>query len=209
MTPKVGVAPVRRAEIVEATIRCLARDGYAGLTMKRVAAEARLSQGILHYYFRDKRAILAAAAARVTDDLDRRVAAEARGARGARGRLRALVRACLDVATRDRAFWTVFIEFWGETLHDSELAALNARSYARARRLIGRVVTAGIDEGVFRRVSVAEAAMVMLALLDGLSLQLTFETALVPVGRAERMAETALMAYLGPRPTAGRRGGTR
>ncbi|HUG38151.1 MAG TPA: TetR/AcrR family transcriptional regulator, partial [Candidatus Limnocylindrales bacterium] len=204
-----GVAPVRRAEIVEATIRCLARDGYAGLTMKRVAAEARLSQGILHYYFRDKRAILAAAAARVTDDLDRRVAAEARGARGARGRLRALVRACLDVATRDRAFWTVFIEFWGETLHDPELAALNARSYARARRLIGRVVTAGIDEGVFRRVSVGEAAMVMLALLDGLSLQLTFESALVPVGRMERIAETALMAYLERRPTAGLRGGTR
>jgi AcrR family transcriptional regulator len=209
MTPKVGVAPARRAEIVAATIRCLARDGYAGLTMKRVAAEARLSQGILHYYFRDKRAILAAAAARVTDDLDRRVAAEAQGARGARGRLRALVRACLDVATRDRAAWTVFIEFWGETLHDPELAALNARSYARARRLIGRVVTAGIDEGVFRRVAVAEAAMVMLALLDGLSLQLTFESALVPVGRAERIAETALMAYLGPRPPAGRRGGTR
>jgi TetR/AcrR family transcriptional regulator, transcriptional repressor of bet genes len=49
MTPRVGVAPLRREQIVRATIRCLARNGYAGLTMKRVAAEARLSQGILHY----------------------------------------------------------------------------------------------------------------------------------------------------------------
>ena len=81
MTPRVGVAPLRREQIVRATIRCLARDGYAVLTMKRVAAEARLSQGILHYYFPDKQAILAAAALRVTADLDRRVAAEARGAR--------------------------------------------------------------------------------------------------------------------------------
>ena len=191
---------VRRVEIVEATIRCLARDGYAGLTMKRVAAEARLSQGILHYYFRDKRAILAAAAARVTEDLDRRVAAEARGARGARGRLRALVRACLEVAARDREFWAVFIELWGETLHDPELAALNARSYTRARRLIGRVVTAGIDEGVFRRVPAGDAAMVILALLDGLSLQLTFDAGLGSVKRTERLAEAALIAYLAPRP---------
>ena len=85
MTPRVGVASLRREQIVRATIRCLARDGYAGLTMKRVAAAAGLSQGILHYYFADKRAILAAAALRVTADLDRRVAAEARGARDARG----------------------------------------------------------------------------------------------------------------------------
>jgi TetR/AcrR family transcriptional regulator, transcriptional repressor of bet genes len=61
VTPKVGMAPVRREQIVRATIRCLARDGYTGLTMKKVAREARVSQGSLHYYFRDKRAILVAA----------------------------------------------------------------------------------------------------------------------------------------------------
>jgi TetR/AcrR family transcriptional repressor of bet genes len=209
MTPKVGVADVRRREIVEATIRCLARDGYARLTMKRVAAEARVSQGILHYYFTDKRAILAAAALRVTDDLDRRVAAEARGVRDARGRLRALIRACLDVATRDRDFWTVFIEFWGETLHDPELAALNARTYTRARRLIGRVITAGVAEDRFRAVDVDEASAVTLALLDGLSLQLTFDPTMLPVARAARLCEAALSGYLASSPAGRRRGGRR
>src|SRR5688500_10383348 len=104
MTPRVGVAPLRREQIIRATIRCLARNGYAGLTMKRVAAEARLSQEHPDDYSADTPAILAAAALRVSADLDRRVAAEARGARGARGRLRALVRACLDVAAGAREF---------------------------------------------------------------------------------------------------------
>ena len=209
MAPKIGVADVRRREIVEATIRCLARDGYARLTMKRVAAEAGVSPGILHYYFADKRAILAAAALRVTDDLDRRVAAEARGEQGARGRLRALIRACLDVATRDRDFWTVFIEFWGETLHDPELAVLNARTYMRARRLIGRVIAAGVAEGEFRAVDVDEASAVTLALLDGLSLQLTFDPTMLPVRRAARLCEGALSAFLASRPARARRGGRR
>ena len=75
MSPKVGVAPLRREQIVRATIRCLARDGYAGLTMKKVARTAGVSQGILHYYFADKRAILVAALEMVMADLDRRVAA--------------------------------------------------------------------------------------------------------------------------------------
>jgi AcrR family transcriptional regulator len=196
MTPRVDVAPIRRDRIVRATIRCLARDGYVGLTMKRVAAEAGMSPGILHYYFRDKRAILAAAAAAVTRDLDRRVGAAARGARDARARLRALIRACLAVATRDRDVWTVFIEFWGETLHDRELEVLNARSYARARRLIAGALARGIAEGAFRRVDPREASVVVLAVLDGLSLQLTFDPRLVPVSRAARLAEEALLRYL-------------
>ncbi len=196
MTLKLGMAPVRREQIVRATIRCLARDGYAGLTMKRVAAEAAVSQGILHYYFRDKAAMLAAAALRVTADLDRRVAAEARRARDARARLRAVIRACLETAVDNRDFWTVFIEFWGEAFHDRRLATVNRQAYARARRLIGAGLARGIAAGEFRRVDVEEAAAVVLALLDGISLQLTFDRGLMTRPRAARVAETALFRYL-------------
>jgi AcrR family transcriptional regulator len=45
---ELGIAPVRLEQIVRATIRSLARAGYAGLTVKRVAAEASVSPGILH-----------------------------------------------------------------------------------------------------------------------------------------------------------------
>jgi AcrR family transcriptional regulator len=203
MSPRVGVAPLRREQIVRATIHCLATLGYAGLTMKRVAREADLSQGVLHYYFKDKRAILAAAAQRVIGDLDRRVAAEARGARGARARLRALVRACLEVAARNREFWTVFIELWGESLHDRTLAAVNARTYARSRRLIAAGIRKGMREGRLRRLAPDGAAAVVLAVLDGLSLQHTFDRRALPRAVAERLCEDVLWTYLR------RRGGRR
>ena len=196
MTPKLGMAPVRREQIVRATIRCLARDGYAGLTMKRVATEAAVSQGILHYYFRDKAAMLAAAARRVTVDLDRRVATESRGARTARERLRAVIRACLRTAVDNRDFWTVFIEFWGEAFHERRLAAVNREAYARARRLIGAGLAQGVAAGEFRRMNVEDAAVVVLAVLDGLSLQLTFDPGLMTLPRAARAAETVLFRYL-------------
>jgi len=198
VTPKLGMGPVRREQIVRATVRCLARDGYAGLTMKRVAAEAGVSQGILHYYFRDKAAMLAAAALRVTVDLDRRVAAEARGARDARARLRAVIRACLETAVESRDFWTVFIEFWGEALHDRRLAAVNRQAYARARRLIAATLAGGRSAGAVRRVNLEEAAAAVLGLLDGLSLQLTFDRGLMTLPRAARLAEAVLARYLSP-----------
>lgn len=196
MTPKVGIAPVRREQIVRATIRCLAQAGHSGLTMKKVAREAGVSQAILHYYFADKRAILVAALERVMADLDRRVLREAPGARDPRRRLRALIGACLTVATEAREFWVVFVEFWGEMMHDRDLVQVNARLYQRTRRTIGAIVAQGIRTGAFRKVRAEEAGAVVLGLVDGLSLQLTFDAKAFTLDRARRICEEAVFRYL-------------
>jgi AcrR family transcriptional regulator len=197
LTPKLGVAPLRRAEIVRATIRCLARDGYSALTMKRVAREARVSQGILHYYFADKRAILVAALESVMTDLDRRVAAaQSRGGKNPRGRLQALVEACLRLALEERAFWIVFVEFWGEMMHDRRLRDINAALYERTRRQIGAIVAQGVRAGRFRRVDARRAAAVILGLVDGVSLQLTFDPDAFTVAEATKFCGEAVLRYL-------------
>src|SRR5438552_4039775 len=197
MSPKKGVAPLRRTAIVRATIRCLARDGYTGLTMKKVAREAGVSQGILHYYFADKRAILVAALETVTADLDRRVAAaQARGGQDAKTRLQALVAACLRLAVEERAFWIVFVEFWGEMMHDRRLREINAALYERMRRLIGAVVVQGVRAGTFRPTDGRRAAAVVLGLVDGVSLQLAFDATAFSVAEATRFCTEAVMRYL-------------
>jgi AcrR family transcriptional regulator len=197
MSPKVGMAPVRREQIARATIRCLAREGYAALTTKKIAREAGVSQGILHYYFADKRAILVAALEAVMRDLDRRVgAAQARTGRDPRARLRALVRACLETAVSEREIWIVFVEFWGEMMHDAGLRGINAALYARMRRMISRLVVQGIRTGRFRRVRPTDAAAVIVALLDGVSLQLSFDPRAFSLPRAVTLCEAALTRYL-------------
>jgi TetR/AcrR family transcriptional repressor of bet genes len=197
LSPKVGVAPLRREQIVRATIRCLAREGYSGLTMKKVSREARVSQGILHYYFADKRAILVAALQTVMADLDRRVAAaQARSGADPRGRLRALIRASLEAAVEAREVWIVFVEFWGEMMHDRRLRAINAELYIRLRRLLAALVAQGIRTRRYRRVGAAQAAAVVLGLLDGVALQLTFDPKAFSVGAAARFCEEALERYL-------------
>ena len=197
MSPKVGVAPLRREQIVRATIRCLALEGYTGLTMKKVSREAGVSQGILHYYFADKRAILVAALEAVMADLDRRVAvAQARSGRDPRARLRALIRASLGAAREAREVWVVFVEFWGEMMHDTRLREINADLYVRMRRLIGALVTQGVRAGRFRRVDPAQAAAVILGVVDGVSLQMTFDPKAFSAATAARFCEEALLRYL-------------
>jgi AcrR family transcriptional regulator len=191
------MGPLRREQIVRATVRCLAREGYTRLTMKKVAREGGVSQGILHYYFADKRSMLAATLDAVTRDLDRRVvAAQSRTGRDARARLRALVRACLDVAVSQPEVWVVFLEFWGEMRHDRRLRELNTAAYSRTRRLIARLVADGVRTGRFRPVDPGRAAAVVLGLVDGLSLQLTFDPDALSVAEAARLGNDALGRYL-------------
>jgi len=197
VSPKVGMGPVRRDQIVRATIRCLAREGYTRLTMKKVAREAGVSQGILHYYFADKQAMLVATLTAVSRELDRRVAAaQSRTTRDPAARLRALVRTCLVVARERPEFWVVFLEFWGEMVHDRRLRAVNAEVYTRTRKLIGRLIADGTRSGRFRAVDPERAAAVVLGLVDGVSLQLTFDPEAFSVAEAARVCDDALARYL-------------
>jgi AcrR family transcriptional regulator len=190
------VAPARRDEIVRATIRCLVREGYSGLRMKHIARTAGVSQGILHYYFANKRAILLAALEMVLTDLDRRLAPVLRAGADPRAQLREVVARFLAMADERREFWLVFVEFWGEMMHDRELARVNATLYRRMRRTLGAIVARGVRAGRFRAVDPAEAGSVILALVDGLSLQRAFDPAALTLPRATRVCEDAVLRYL-------------
>jgi AcrR family transcriptional regulator len=190
------VAPVRREAIVQATIRCLARDGYSGLRMKEVARAAGVSQGILHYYFEGKRAILLAALHQVVDDLDARLRPVLEAAPDAGAQLAGIIQSFLAFADENREFWLVFVEFWGEMMHDRELAGVNAALYRRLRRSLGAVVARGVRAGLFRKVDLEEAGSVVLALVDGVSLQRTFDPKALTLARATRVCEDAVLRFL-------------
>jgi len=196
VAPKLGMTPLRREQIVQATIRCLARDGASGLRMKSVAREAGVSQGILHYYFTNKRAILIAALETVMADLNRRLEKLLEGSHDVQARLRATVRGYLELVDENRLFWIVFVEFWGEMMHDQELMRFNAALYRQFRRSLGTLVLKGARTGVFRRVDPEEAGAVILAVIDGVSLQRTFDAKAFTPERAARFCEDAIARYL-------------
>ncbi|MGH7356752.1 MAG: TetR family transcriptional regulator C-terminal domain-containing protein, partial [Candidatus Rokuibacteriota bacterium] len=110
--------------------------------------------------------------------------------------LAALVGVCVDPAVRRRELWAVFIEFWGEMLHDRRLAGINADQYARMRRLVGALVARGIREGRFRRVDPRAAGAVVLGLVDGVSLQVLFDPGALTPATATRLCVDAARRYL-------------
>src|SRR5687768_18532842 len=60
--PPSKVPSPRQTEIVDATIRVIARDGLAGASLRAIAREIGYTSGVLMHYFRDKEELLVSAA---------------------------------------------------------------------------------------------------------------------------------------------------
>lgn len=129
----------RRAQIVAALGRVVARAGLPGATMADVAAEAGLAQGLLHYHFGGKHDMVVALVDHLGAQTEVRFATYA--AIGARPRLRAW----LDALAAGAA---VELELATEARRDPAIGAAWARLVAsRSERVEGLLAAVAAAEG--------------------------------------------------------------
>lgn len=83
-------------------------------------------------------------------------------------------------------------------MHDEQLSAINADLYTKMRRQIAALLTLGIRQGAFRRIDVEATAAVILGLVDGLALQLTFDPKVLKLETAVTCCCEAVERYLSP-----------
>ena len=66
-----AIKEVRREQLIVATIDVIARKGFSELTLADVAETAKLSNGIVNFYFKSKDALLAATLAHMVGEYQR------------------------------------------------------------------------------------------------------------------------------------------
>jgi AcrR family transcriptional regulator len=54
MSPKVGMEPIRRKQVIKATLAIVADQGLEKITLDEVAKRAGISKGVINYYFDSK-----------------------------------------------------------------------------------------------------------------------------------------------------------
>src|SRR5260370_40485455 len=67
--PKVGMEPIRRQQLIDATIVSIGRYGLADTTVQRISQAAGVSSGIIHHYFGGKNELLEATMRRLLQSL--------------------------------------------------------------------------------------------------------------------------------------------
>ncbi len=91
--PKLGMEPIRRAALIDATIAEIGESGSLDVTVSRIARRAGMSSGLAHHYFGGKDQMLLAAMRHTLKEYAREVRAGLVSVKNPRERLEAIVSA--------------------------------------------------------------------------------------------------------------------
>jgi len=172
----------RRTEIVRGLVQVMARHGWDGASVARIAKAARLTPGLVHYHFTDKREILLEAVgaleARAADRVVRRLAA---ADNAPRARLDAFIDAYLATGRdSDGEAVSCWVVIAAEAVRDVRVRqAFDATLRKMAARLEGLFEDAG-HSGARARVA---AASVVSGILGALVVA-SSAPGLIPAGSA-------------------------
>jgi AcrR family transcriptional regulator len=173
--PKVSQAHrvARRAQILDAAMRCFARVGFHRTTMQDIVREANLSFGAIYLYFASKEEIIAALA----DERhahEQRLIAEAGGSDSLAETLHRLAQAFFGpLQTPDeRLRRRLGIQIWAEALGNEQLLALMRRGVDAPRKLLTERLANAQRRGDFpTRLDPEVIARMLIALFHGFILQ--------------------------------------
>jgi TetR/AcrR family transcriptional repressor of bet genes len=185
---------VRRQHLLEATARCLARRGAAGVSVRAICAEAGVSPGLLRHYFAGVSDAIAETyrwtGRRVAEALEQAVSDVGPDPRA---RLVAYLTASFRPPIADPALLATWLAFWSLTRSDPAIAAVHAELYAEFRSGIERLIAEARPDLADTRL----AAVALTALIDGLWLELSLGDAPFTAEEAGALAETWLDRLLG------------
>jgi AcrR family transcriptional regulator len=119
--PKLGMGPIRRAQICRAAATVIAREGFAGTTMRLVAEEAGVSTGMLNHYFANRQDLLTHALVFVSERTQARYRLALEGVPPGVERLSALLDSALSSDAEMTETWRVWIHAFGEAVRLPEL----------------------------------------------------------------------------------------
>jgi TetR/AcrR family fatty acid metabolism transcriptional regulator len=146
--PAAGADPEKRRRILDAAIRTFGRRGFHEARIADIAADAKVAEGTVYLYFRNKEDLLGVVFDESMDGVLEKGRAVARSAAPAAERLTALVDLHLEFIGSDRDLASVFQI---ELRRSARLVERFSRSkLVEHFRLLGDVLRDGIAKGEFR-----------------------------------------------------------
>jgi TetR/AcrR family transcriptional regulator, transcriptional repressor of aconitase len=195
--PKVSQSHLdeRRQQIQVAAIACFSRQGFHQTSMQDIIKESGLSSGAIYTYFESKEELIEAIA-------ERRHAREQALLQpdGSAGQISKTLEQIIEsflhllIDTKEKQERRLAIQLWGEALRNPRILRTVLKGVEEPRRILTRLLKQAGDQGQLSlRYDPESLARVMIALFQGLVLQLAWDRAI----QIEPLLETVKNLLIG------------
>lgn len=183
----------RRQQLIDATIRCVAKLGLAETTIATVAQEAGLSQGIINLHFQSKDRLLTETLRFIAEEFRnvQQEAAQAAEQSPAAG-LQSMVDVCFRRSICNRDKLALWFAFWGERKFRPTYRRICAARDNEHDELVRTLCARLAEQGGYDDVEPILVANGFSALIDGLWLDLLVR----PETMSREMALRIMRSYL-------------
>jgi TetR/AcrR family transcriptional repressor of bet genes len=175
--PKVGMEPIRRRQLIDATITSIGRYGLADTTVQRISREAGVSSGIIHHYFGGKNELLEATMRRLLQALRQDVVAALGKARSPEDRVVAIIESNFAAGQFHGGVIAAWLAFWAQAPHVPALGRLQRINAGRLRSNLLYTL-----RRLLPREKAEQTARGLAALIDGLWLRAALDGSLDGAG---------------------------
>lgn len=179
----------RRQEIVDSALRLIVKNGFHHTTLDQVAVQARVSKGLVSYYFPKKDELFLAVLKKMIERLQADLEACYRAHVSARERLRLNFLNLFGNGKRTRQYYVVLIDFLGQAVREKSVQSYTQVIYDTVLTYVEWTITDGIRAGEFRDTDAHSTAAMLVAMMEGLVLQWMFSRDLVDLDGAYAMCE--------------------
>jgi AcrR family transcriptional regulator len=189
----------RRDDMLRAALYVIADRGFTDARIADVAERAGTSPALVIYYFRSKDNLLTEAIRLAEDHLYDQGVRRIRAIPDAVGRLEEVV-SWICFPPSDDEFpdpWSLWIDLWARAQRHLEVARVRQEFDVRWRNAIAQVVIDGQAGGEFQATDPIEFAITLLAMLDGLAVQIALGDPAVDAAFALRAAMGFASGVLG------------
>ena len=168
-TSRTATREKRRQQLIDATMKCIARKGMGSTTLGDVAGAAGLSQGIVNLHFESKENLLNETLRYLADEYKTQFNRTLeKSVPGAASKLRALMALDLSPSVLDRRKLAVWFAFWGEVKSRPRYQAICEKSDEYYDKVLGSLCDELIADGEYENVSSAAVATVLTSVTNGM-----------------------------------------
>lgn len=178
----------RRSLILQAARDVIVTRGLADASVREIAAAAGVSSGTVTHHFPTVDAILAGVVREESARFSTTTQAVIDAHAGALSRLLALGEYQLRDEPQAREHWRLWLDFWARAAHDPEMAAWQQERYDTWVALHESLIRDGVAAGELTAGDPARAAVELVAIVDGLGVQVFSHGTLVPAEGRRRYA---------------------